>query len=155
MIVFLDTGILSQLSSINETQEFQECQDWLYGLLARSAYVVSSDICDYEVRRGLLLTSITKTKRQGINILDSLHQIIDFLPVSQEVLQKAAQLWAETRSKGQPTAEIKNIDVDVIIGATCQLLQGEYPGQFLVVATTNVKHISRFTTAKNWQDISF
>ncbi|MGK7878063.1 MAG: hypothetical protein AB4426_33580 [Xenococcaceae cyanobacterium] len=47
------------------------------------------------------------------------------------------------------------IDVDVIIGATCQLLQAEYPGQFLVVATTNVKHISRFTAAKIWQDIQF
>ena len=155
MIVFLDTGILSKLSSINETQEFQNCQDWLYGLLARSIYVVSSDICDYEVRRGLILTSITKTKRQGLSKLDLLHQIIDFLPVSQDVLTKAAQLWAETRRKGQPTAELKNIDVDVIIGATSQLLQAEYPGQFLVVATTNVKHISRFTAAKIWQDIRF
>ena len=117
-----------------KTQEFQNCQDWLYGLLARSIYVVSSDICDYEVRRGLILTSITKTKRQGLSKLDSLHQIIDFLPVSQDILKKAAQLWAETRRKGQPTAELKNIDVDVIIGATCQLLQAEYPGQFLVVA---------------------
>ena len=92
MIVFLDTGILSQLSSINETQHFQNCQDWLYRLLTRSIYVVSSDICDYEVRRGLILTSITRKKQQSINKLDSLHQIIDFLPVSQDVLKKAAQL---------------------------------------------------------------
>jgi predicted nucleic acid-binding protein len=155
MIVFLDSVTLGILSSPGERSEIEECQDWLYGLLARSAYVVSSYLCDYEVRRSLILTSITKNKPQDINKLDSLHQMVDFLPVSQDVLKKAAQLWAETRRKGKPTADIKNIDVDIIIGATCQLLQAEYPGQFLVVATTNVKHISQFVEAKVWQEIQF
>ena len=42
-----------------------------------------------------------------------------------------------------------------MIGATCQLLQAEYPGQSLVVATTNVKRLSQFVPAKIWQDIQF
>ncbi|NES81901.1 MAG: type II toxin-antitoxin system VapC family toxin [Moorea sp. SIO2B7] len=155
MIVFFDSVTLGILSSPSEKLDPKECQDWLYELLARSAYLISPSLCNYEVRRSLILTSMVKNKRQGSSKLDSLHQIIDFLPVSQYIIKKAAQLWAETRSKGQPTADIKNIDVDVIIGATYQLLQSEYPGQFIVVATTNVKHISRFTEAKNWQDIQF
>ncbi|CCQ58396.1 hypothetical protein [Crocosphaera watsonii] len=55
---------------------------------------------------------------------------------------------------GLPTAELNNIDADVIIGATCQLIQEEYPGQRLIVATTNVKHLSRFISAKQWNQIN-
>jgi hypothetical protein len=53
MIVFLDSGIIGLLSSPNDRELVVRCQSWLYRLLARSVYVVSSDICDYEVRRGL------------------------------------------------------------------------------------------------------
>ena len=69
------------------------------------------------------------------------------------MIRQSAQLWAETRRQGLPTADVENIDVDVIIGATCQLLQQEYPGQRLIVATTNVKHLARFAEAITWQEI--
>jgi hypothetical protein len=55
MIVFLDSGIIGLLSSPNDRELVVRGQSWLYRLLARSVYVVSSDICDYEVRRGLEL----------------------------------------------------------------------------------------------------
>jgi hypothetical protein len=55
MIVFLDSGIIGLLSSPNDRELALNCQSWLYRLLAKSVYVVSSDICDYEVRRGLEL----------------------------------------------------------------------------------------------------
>ena len=70
------------------------------------------------------------------------------------ILRHSAELWAETRRLGLPTAELNNIDADVIIGATCQLIQEEYPGQRLIVATTNVKHLSRFIEAKQWNQIN-
>jgi predicted nucleic acid-binding protein len=85
--------------------------------------------------------------------LNELESLVDFLPVTQEVWRKAAQLWAESRRQGQPTADSKNIDADVIIAATCQILQAEYPGQSFVVATTNVKHLSHFVMAQTWQEI--
>ena len=50
--------------------------------------MVSSDICNYEIRRGLILISINQNKPQNIDKLDSLHEIIDFLPVGQDVLKK-------------------------------------------------------------------
>ena len=31
----------------------------------------------------------------------------------------------------------------------------EYPGRYIVIATTNVGHLSRFSEAKEWQDIDF
>ena len=153
MIVFIDTGVLGLLSSPSDRQEVTHSQEWLYYLLARGVNIVSSDICDYEVRRGTLLKNELNLREQAINNLDDLYNLIDLLPVSQIILRKSAQLWAETRRLGLPTADVENIDVDVIIGATCQLLEQEYPGQRLVAATTNVKHLSRFIQALNWTEI--
>jgi len=36
-----------------------------------------------------------------------------------------------------------------------QKLKKEFPGRYIVIATTNVKHLSRFAEAKNWVDIQF
>lgn len=157
MIVFIDSGVLGLLSSPSNNPVVTACQEWLYSLLARGVYVISSEICDYEVRRGLILTSLTKTtKASGLDILDGLAtNLIDFLPITKTALRQAAQLWAESRSQGMPTADTINIDADVIIAAQCQLMQEQQPGQYLVVATTNVKHLSRFVNAQKWQDISF
>ena len=65
MIVFLDTGVLSLLSSPNEREEVLTSQQWLYQLIARSAYVISSDICDYEVRRSLILENFSSQNYQS------------------------------------------------------------------------------------------
>ncbi len=155
MIIFIDTGVLGLLSSPNKREEVINSQEWLYYLLSRGVNVVSSDICDYEVRRGTFLTIKEKLKQQSQEKLEALHDLINFLPVSSIILKQSAELWAKTRQLGLPTAEVENIDIDVIIGATCQLLEEEYPGQRLIVATTNVKHLSRFVEAQNWFNISF
>lgn len=155
MIVFLDTGVLGLVSSPSITGEAKECKEWLYGLLPRSAYVVTSDICDYEVRRSLLLALLTNPTVQGRENLDALPQVIDFLPLTKNVMKEAAQLWAEARIQGIQTADIKNIDADIIISAQWKLLKEEYPGQYIVIATTNVKHLQRFTEARQWKDINF
>ena len=70
-------------------------------------------------------------------------------------MRLAANLWATSRSQGQPTADPKTLDADVIIAAQCQLIQQEYPGQSLIIATTNVNHLSRFIEAQEWQNIKF
>ncbi|MBO1346715.1 MAG: hypothetical protein EBE86_004650 [Hormoscilla sp. GUM202] len=127
MIVLLDTGILGLVASPHNTGEAKECKQWFEGLLARR---VTSDICDYEVRRGLLLASITKPNVAGIDKLDTLQQVIDFLPLTKRVMKEAAQLWAVARSQGMHTADNKNIDADIIISAQWKLLAEAYPGQY-------------------------
>lgn len=154
MIVFLDTGVLGLVSSPSNTGEAKECKEWLYRLLSRSAYIVTSDICDYEVRRSLLLASLTNPI-QGLENLDALQQVIDFLPLTKSLMKEAALLWAKARSQGTPTADNKNIDVDIIIAAQFKLIKEEYPGQYIVIATTNVKHLGLFTEAQQWKDINF
>ncbi|WP_236739235.1 hypothetical protein [[Phormidium ambiguum] IAM M-71] len=90
MIVLLDTGVLGILCNPNFSSEVSECQNWMERLLARGAYFVSSKICDYEVRRGLILAKKLGSENSGLNKLDVLKEVIDFLPVTTNVLQEAA-----------------------------------------------------------------
>lgn len=87
--------------------------------------------------------------------MDELQLLIDFFPVTSQVLNYAAYLWANSRRQGQPTADPKTLDADVIIAAQCQFLTQDYPGQSLICATTNVNHLSRFIEAQTWQSIIF
>lgn len=155
MIVILDTGILTLLVlEAQASQEASDCQKWLDTLLAKGVNVFSSEICDYEVRRGLLFLDLKKGRTNGprIKALEDLRQRIDFLPINRNVLLKAADFWAEAQSKGLP-GDRKGIDADVLISAQWMLLQEDYPGQYIVIATKNSKHFQHSTEALNWNEI--
>ncbi|MDJ0593363.1 MAG: type II toxin-antitoxin system VapC family toxin [Pleurocapsa sp. MO_226.B13] len=151
MIVILDSGVLHTLISTSKVKEVTDCQDWFYYLLSRSALVVTSAICNYEVKREL----IRRKKAPEINNLNQLKTLIELLPIDEPTLELAAELWAEARNRGLPSADDLSLDADVIICAQYQLLAEEYPGRYVVIATTNVSHLSHFTEAKEWQDIKF
>lgn len=102
----------------------------------------------------MILTNQNQPQLSGIQNLDELREIINFLPITTELLRKASVLWATARSQGIPTADNKSLDVDMIICSPWQMLQEEFPGRYVAIATTNVKHLSRFTEAKIWRDIS-
>jgi hypothetical protein len=63
----------------------------------------------------------------------------------------AADYWADARNTGQPTADAKALDGDMILSAQARLLGDE--ATEVIVATTNVAHLARFITALNWQSI--
>ncbi|HEY9705595.1 MAG TPA: nucleic acid-binding protein, partial [Allocoleopsis sp.] len=83
------------------------------------------------------------------NRLDLLKNTLIYLPISTEVMLLAAHLWAETRKAGKPTADPKSLDGDVILAAQGKLL--EMGGNQVIIATTNVKHLSLFVNAREWQ----
>lgn len=155
MIVFVDSGVLGMLCNPNSSPEIDECKQWLYSLLARGVRVVTSTICDYEIRRSLILALKKDPKINGLENLNDLADIIEFLEVTKGVLNQAAEIWSDSQSQGQPTADRKALDIDLIISAHWQLLQEEYPGRYIVIATKNIKHLSRFADAKNWKNIKF
>jgi hypothetical protein len=64
-------------------------------------------------------------------------------------MNQAAKLWAQARQTGQPTAGDKTIDGDMILVAQAMIL--ENPD--VVIATTNIGHLSRFIKAEMWQNI--
>jgi hypothetical protein len=66
MIVFIDSGVLGILANPNKRGEISDCQEWLYRLLSQGVYVCSSEICDFEVRRSLILESQKKPNLNSI-----------------------------------------------------------------------------------------
>ena len=71
-----------------------------------------------------------------------------YVPLSDEALRLAAELWAKSRLQGRPAADAKALDVDVILAA--QALSFGAP---VVIATTNAKHLAPFVAAKEWSEI--
>jgi hypothetical protein len=59
----------------------------------------------------------------------------------------ALELWAGARRSGQPTADPKALDGDVILAAQVEQVGG-------IVATDNARHLSRYVEAREWREIS-
>ena len=156
MIVFLDTNTLNFLCNPNKLSEAIACEKWFYTYYSRGVTFTTSDICDYEIRRGLVASSIRSRKEsEGLSLLNNLRTdgYINFLTVTKEVLDIASELWARSSVNSKSNKDVKNIDVDIIISAHYQLLSDNQPGQRVIVATINIKDLSIYCEAANWQDI--
>jgi len=131
----------------SEAGEPRECKAWLKQIVLRGASVHIPEIADYELRRELLrMKSDESVKR-----LDQLKTRLIYVPITTAAMLKAAEYWATTRGAGRPTADEKALDGDVILAAqSAALVQ---PGDELVVATTNVGHLSQFVDARSWREI--
>lgn len=143
-IVLLDTGPLGMIAHPRPTPEIAA---WLRDLLQASVRVCVPEIADYELRRELLRTSSTKS----IERLNALKEGLDYLPITTDAMLKAAEFWAMARQQGKPTADAKALDGDMILCAQAALV--EQPGDEVIIATTNVGHLSRFSQAKLWKEI--
>ena len=148
MIVLFDSGPLGILTNPKAGPVTLECQNWVESLLLKGYRMILPEITDYEVRRELLRAN----KLKGIRRLDDckLH-LLEYLPITTPVILKAAQLWAESHQAGLPTADPKELDGDVILAAQALLVSES--GEGVVIATTNVGHLSRFVDARHWRDI--
>jgi predicted nucleic acid-binding protein len=130
----------------NYSPQSVACTQWLQALVAAGVRVIVPEISDYEVRRELLHAE----KRKGVERLDTLTGMLQYLPLSTAAMRQAAVLWAKARQQGQPTAGDKALDGDVILAG--QAITLEAPD--VLVATTNVDHLSRFVAADLWQNIT-
>lgn len=144
-IIVLDAGPLGLITNPKLSIESKACTQWLQAHIASGNRTMIPEISDYEVRRELLRAN----KIKGIARLDDLAKLIEYLPITTNAMQQAAKLWAEARQQGQPTAGDKTIDGDMILVAQAITLGS----QNVVIATTNVGHLSRFITAELWQNI--
>jgi predicted nucleic acid-binding protein len=105
------------------------------------------EIADCEVRRELLRAG----KSTGIRQLDRLRASSRYLPITSETMLLAAEFWAEMRRRGRPTAEDRALDGDVILAAQAAILAAD--GVPVVVATTNLRHLSQLVDARLWSEI--
>jgi predicted nucleic acid-binding protein len=146
-LVFLDTGPLGVLTNPKGTPEALACQQWVRDLLAAKVRVVVPAIADYELRRELIRAG----KIAGLRRLDAVRIGLEFDPITQPALDRAAELWAVVRAGGQPTSAYEALDGDSILAAQALLAVG--PGDAVTIATSNVGHLARFVDAKVWTAI--
>ncbi|MEG4272172.1 nucleic acid-binding protein [Microcoleus sp. M2_B4] len=142
----LDSGPLGIVTNPKAASPlYQEGQLWLQSLPLKGYIVMLPEIADYEVRRELIRAG----KAAGIRRLDELKSQLPYRPLTTKVMLLAAQLWAEARSRGRQTAEPNALDGDVILADQAILEANE--GNEVVIATTNVGHLSQFVDAREWR----
>jgi predicted nucleic acid-binding protein len=143
--ILLDAGPIGLVTNPKRSPESTACTRWLQTLINAEVRVILPEITDYEVRRELLRAN----KIQGIARLDELANLVEYLPITTVAMRQAAMFWAQARQKGQATAGDKTIDGDMILAAQAKTLEVAD----VVIATTNIGHLSRFTQADLWQNI--
>jgi predicted nucleic acid-binding protein len=147
-IIVLDAGPLGMVSNPKAlSEECLECQEWLKSMLSLGYVVAIPEVVDYEIRRELIRANRLASIRQ----LDAINSIALYLPITTVAMRKAAELWAIARQTGKPTADPQALDGDVILSA--QVLTSFDSSLNVIIATTNVSHISRYAQAQHWKAI--
>ena len=147
--VILDSGPLGMVTKRpGKSPDVDACQLWLISLLANGWEVYLPEIIDYEVRRELVRSG----QMAGISRLDALHNQVEYIPVTTQAMRLASDLWAQARNAGWVTAAPQALDGDVILVAQTLTLS-PVPTQ-IIVATTNVAHLSHFLAADAWGNIA-
>jgi predicted nucleic acid-binding protein len=134
----LDSGPLGLLTHPQRNAEVIAITEWLARCLLSGDRVIVPAIVYYELKRELLRAG----KGMSIARLDAFPATTPgrYLPLSDEALRLAAELWAKARQQGRPGADAKDLDVDIILAAQA-LSFGPAPSD-VVVASTNAKHLS-------------
>ncbi len=146
--LLLDSGVIGRLCH-NARSVSQPARALMHDLLSRPEFrLFLPEIIDYEVRRKLLhLASVGRASRRSLDHLDGLSRLLIYLPLDTATMRRAAELWADARALGLPTAADAALDIDVILAVQALSVGG-------TVVTTNTRHLSRFVTAKTWEELS-
>ena len=147
MIVLLDAGPLGMVTNPKSSPEDQSCKNWLAKSGSSGVEIMIPEIADYEVRRELLPAG----KDRGLARLDALKAMLGYAPITTPVMLKAAEFWATARRMGQQSADDASLDADMILAAQAAALNRG--GDDTVIATTNVRHLALFASARVWRDI--
>jgi predicted nucleic acid-binding protein len=145
--LFWDSGPLGLITQPQRTHEVIAITDWLKDCLRAGARVLVPAIVYYEIKRELLRAN----KVVGIGRLDTFVNATPdrYVPLTDDALRFAAELWAQARRSGRPTADATALDIDVLLAAQALRMVGAP-----IIATTNQKHLAQFISARHWTDIS-
>ena len=145
----LDSGPLGLLTHPQRNAEVIAITEWLSRCLMSGHRVMIPAIVYYELKRELIRAG----KNLSVARLEAFASSTPgrYLPLSDEALRLAAEHWAKARQQGRPTADTKDLDVDVILAAQA-LSFGPAPSD-VVIATSNAKHLAQFISAQNWSEI--
>jgi predicted nucleic acid-binding protein len=139
----LDAGPLGLLAH-NRPARRIPIQNWLVQETISGATIYISEVADYEVRRELTrLIKAGQLPASRLNRLDQLVSLFNYLPVSTAMWRRAADLWADARQQGLPTANTAALDADVLVAAQAAEVSA-------TVVTNNPAHIGRWVPVHTW-----
>ncbi len=142
-IYLLDSGPLGLLAH-NRLANRMAIEAWLTAEVAAGATVYLSEVADFEVRRELVrLIQAGQLPASRLVRLDQLPTLFCYLPVSTAMWRRAAELCADARAQGLPTASPDSLDADTLVAAQAIETQA-------TVVTTNAAHIGRWVPVKLW-----
>ncbi len=142
--IFLDSLPLGLLSHPRPSLDIL---NWSLACRAAGHILYMPEVIDYEILRELLRAG----KTVGVQRLDALKLTFEYLEITTNAMLLAAELWSQSRRSGFLTAHPKALDVDVILVA--QELTCGVPIDDIVIATSNIGHLSRFGVADLWTNI--
>lgn len=153
LAVFLDAEPLSLVTKRHtKSQDAKDCFQWMKNLLAHHIDVYVPEITEYEIGREL----VRAKKQRSLEQLNEMREVGQIIPITSEAMLRAAEIWADARNRGMPTAEDAALDGDVIFAAQVLEFTADdrlAPDEF-IAATSNVRHISRYVNAAPWRDIT-
>jgi predicted nucleic acid-binding protein len=146
--IILDSSPLSLVTdNPSKIGDVKDCNQWLTDILLAGHEVYIPEICDYEVRRELIRSQRTSS----ITRMNTLKGVLNYIAIDTNIMLEAAKHWASTRNQGLTTAQNDAIDADVILCS--QTLSLGLPPTDVVIATSNIRHISRFVACDLWENI--
>ena len=113
-LIILDADPTSQAAKPGGKRDADFCHSWLMSLKLAGYDVAVPGIARYEVRREIFRSGA----RGSLSRLDFLHPGLIFLPITEEIMDIASELWAHVRKVGMPTASDEGLDGDAILAAT-------------------------------------
>jgi predicted nucleic acid-binding protein len=143
--IVLDATPLGLLCYPNPRGEALRCSVWAQAIRNGSGVLFVPEIVDYEVRRELIRAG----RVRSVHMLDKFLRDNLTIRLTGDQLLHAAQLWAQVRQAGLPTASPDSLDADAILAA--QALSLNDPN--VIVATSNPAHLQRFVPAEDWRNI--
>lgn len=151
MVIVLDTFPASstgkQLGKSPSTSV--KCQEWISDCENSGHIVLVPAVVYYEALREYELQQMhVQISRLKAFCLHPKR----YLPLNLSHWELAAQLWAQARRNGKPTADPQALDCDVLLAAQAICLG--LPTSEYIVATTNPKHLSLFVPCDVWTNIS-
>src|SRR5436305_4982635 len=96
-----------------KSAEAERCKAWVERLRNAGVNFYLPEIVDFEVRRELVRLGHS----DSIQRLDLVKTASLYIPITTESMLLAADLWANARQLGRPTADSKELDIDVILAA--------------------------------------
>jgi predicted nucleic acid-binding protein len=140
--IVLDTGPAGKIAHPKVAPGVRQ---WLAERAADGDRIALPEIVDYELRRNFLL-EVRRGRTSfamSLDRLDELRKNLIFLPLNSDAMLKAAELWAEARLQGKPTADPKELDSDVILAAQALQIDG-------IIVTENPGHLALFAKVERW-----